>query len=361
MNKICADELSYLEKEYFQNKAILFFGLFLFLSHSVLAELSDSRKIKFVKQLAQPFSEKKVFYRWVSEESWKMLIEAGEWTPELYEHYMGISREQSFGSGFYVSEHISTGYIPDSGNALIQVEMELDDPGDSNNKYLDLSQKKIQNALKEQNIDIQQLLDSRFNLQIAIKYSSAGYDKWVLKGQKGVRFKPFSSEDMSLYTLEENYRNLSFDRQRFLEDSIRKDILSREQRDSAILSSPFIGLIEEALGIVYVSTAIYDAINSPDFRLETMGDAVRWLKNIRRYLSVQEEEKLAKAAKDLPIKDTEEAIEFLIFTSKYLSGAEIKRIVLRTPTRSVVEVELLRSWLPSSRLCYNSLVPPRSF
>ena len=346
--------MSYLEKEYFQNKAILFFGLCLFLNHSALAESSDSRKMEFVEQLAQPFLEKKVFYSWVSEASWKTLIEAEEWTPELYEHYMYISRDYSFGSGFYVSENISVDYRPDSRKALIQVEVETDNPRGSGYKYLDLLQREIQYALKGKNIDIQELLNFRFNSQIAIKYSPAG-DRWVLKGRKGVRFKPFSSEDMSLDTLEQNYHKLHYDRQVFFKTAIRVDILNREQRgDPAILSSPFIKIVEEARGIAYVSAAIYNVINSPDFRIETMQDALRWLKNTRGYLSVQDERKLAKAAKDLPVNSTEEAIVFLTLAKKHLSAAEIRKIVLRTPTQSDIEVKLLQSWLSFPRLCQDS-------
>ena len=340
-----------------KNKAALFFSLCLFLNHSALAELSDSQKMKIVEQLAQPFSEKKIFYSWVSETSWKTLIEAGEWTPELYEHYI---RDHSVGSGFYVSEHISVDYEPDSGTVLIQVEVEPDNPGGLNYKYLDLSQREIQSALEERNIGIQELLNFRFNSQIAIKYSPAR-DSWVLKGRQGVRFQPFSSEDMSLDTLEQNYRKLHYDRQGFFKTAIREDILNREQQgDSNILGGPFIKIIEEARGVVYVSAALYDAINSPDFRLKTMRDAVRWLRNTVGYLSIQDKEKLAQAAKDLPISNMEEAIVFLTFAKKYLSAEEIRRIVLRTPTRSFVEEKLLESWLPAPSPCHHSLLlPPR--
>lgn len=361
MNRVCTG-LPYLEKKYFQNKAILFFSLCWFLPHSVLAEPSDPQQMEFVEQLAQPFSEKKVFYKWVSEKSWKMLIEAGEWTPELYEHYMDISRGHPFGPGFYVSEYISsTDYTSNSRNALIQIEVEPNDLRDSNYKYLDLSQREIQNVLKERNIDVQELLNSGFNLQIAIKYSSAGYNKWIFRGRKGMRFRPFSSRDMSLYTLEKIYSELPYDKQVFLKTAIQADILNREKQDPAILSSPFIKIIEEVLGRVYVLAAIYDAINSPDFRIKTIQDAIRWLKNTNQYISVQDEKKLAKAATNLPINSAEEAIVFLILANKYLSAEEIRRIVLRTPTRSVVEEKLLKPWLPSPRSCHNGWTSSRSF
>ena len=326
-------------------------SLWLFLNNSVFAELSDHQTIKSIEQLARP-AGRKVFYKWLPDKFRKALIEAGEWSPELYEYYMKKSRGHFAGSGFYVSEHISAGYIPDSGNTLVQVEVK-----DCN--CLDLSQMEVQNALKEENIDIQRLLNSELNPQIAIKYSSVGYDKWVLKGRRGMKFKPFSSEDISLHTLEESYRELPWDRRSFFEASIREDILNREQRDPTVLGGPFVKIIEEALGRVYVSTAIDAAINSVDFRLETMGDAVGWLINVKRYLSDQSLEKLARETKDLPINDMNEAVNFLILANKYLSGAEIRRIVLRTPTKSASEADRLRSWIPSSTPCYDHWIIPR--
>ena len=348
MNRVCAG--------YFQDKAILFFGLCLFLNHSALAELSHSQKREFVEQLAQPFSEKKVFYSWVPETSWETLIEAGEWTPELYEHYMYISRDHSVGSGFYVSEHINEGYTPDSGKALMQIEVGPDDLGDSDYRYLNPFQREIRKALRERNIGIQELLNFRFNSQIAIKYSLTK-DRWVLKGRKGVRFKPFSSEDMSLDILEQNYRKLHHNRQVFFRTAIRADILNRQQRgDPAILSSPFIEIIKEAHGGNYVSAALYDVINSPDFRIETMRDAIRWLENAGSYLSVQDKRKLAKAATGLPIDNLEETMVFLTLAQQYLSSAEIMRIVSRTPAKTSFEKRLLGAWLPSPRSCHNNWV-----
>ena len=96
------------------------------------AQMSDEEARAFLENLAKPSTEKRVFYRWQSEEAAENLLEAGEMTPKLYKHYMSF--QDSFaGTGMYVAEDVVSSI--DYGGHIIQVELE---PG---YKYLNLLDK----------------------------------------------------------------------------------------------------------------------------------------------------------------------------------------------------------------------------
>ena len=144
--------------------------------------------------------------------------------------------------------------------------------------------------------------------------------------------QPFSSVEISLRALELIYSELYGKRKDFFKTSIKEDILNREQIDPSVFKSPFVDIIEEEHGRVYVSAAIHAIINDVNFQLEAVRDAVRWLVHAKRYLSDQNREELIKQAKNLPIQDVDEAVDFLVLANTALSGAEIRRIILKTPT-----------------------------
>ena len=306
---------------------ILFFHLCflcLLFNYPAVAELSDQEIKEFVEQLATPFPEKKIFYRWQSEEFRKKLIEAGEWTPELYEHYMRMSRNHFSGSGLYVSEYIDSDFIPssqDAGETLIQVEVGPD------YKYLDLSKRKIQKKLKKKNIDIDRLKE--LDLQIAIQYSSTGYDKWVLKGYKGMKFKPFSSRELSLEVLENYYDDLYGERKDFFRAAIKSDILNRINSGVSVFGSPFMDILAEAEGKASVKHSLSAFISSVTFK--TIEEVTRWLRNGNEYLSDHNKKMVAKKALNLLIENVDEAVDFLRFAKPYLSVPDIDGIINRTP------------------------------
>ena len=121
-------------------KSLFFFccSLCLFFSGYTLAEISDHEKREYIESLAKPSKEKKVFYRWQSEQSRKILIEEGEMTPKLYNYFMDVSDGYG-GSGLYVSEDLTSS--SGAGGTLIQVEIE---PG---HKYLDLDDPEIRKKI----------------------------------------------------------------------------------------------------------------------------------------------------------------------------------------------------------------------
>ena len=298
--------------------------LCLLFSYPAVAELSDQEIKEFVEQLATPFPEKKIFYRWQSEEFRKKLIETGEWTPELYEHYMRMSRNHFAGSGLYVSEYIDPEFIPpsqDAGETLIQVEVGPD------YKYLDLSKRKVQKKLKKKNIDIYRLKE--LDLQIAIKYSAAGYDKWVLKGYKGMRFQPFSSRELNLEVLENYYDDLYGEREDFFKAAVKSDILNRIKSGISIFGSPFMEILAEAEGKASVKHSLNAFSSSVTFK--TIEEVTRWLRNGNEYLSDHNKKMVAKQALNLPIENVDEATDFLRFAKPHLSDPDIDGIIKRTP------------------------------
>ena len=317
------------------NQIVLFFQLNFFcllFSWPVGARLSNPEKKRFTEQLASSFPGKKVFYRWQSEESREKLLEAGEWTPELYEHYMKMSHDHFAGSGFYVSESVDSEFLPlssDDGNTLLQVEVAL--------KHLDLSNEEIQKQLKQKRIDIYTLRE--LDLQMAIKYSRTGHDKWVLKGQKGIKFKPFSSRDLSLEVLEEYYDNLSGEKKAYFKAAIRDDILNRVlTKGESVYGSPFVDILAEELSQFIVSNTLNVLNNITEF--ETVTEITRWIRNGEQYLFDYNKRELALKALYLPFNSMEEAVDFFQVAKPYLHRSDIDRGIKKIPISSQFEGEL---------------------
>lgn len=316
------------------NQVILFFQLSFFyvlFSWPVGAKLSNQEKKKFVEQLATTFPERKVFYRWQSEESREKFLEAGKWTPELYERYMEMSHSHFAGPGLYVSESVDGESLPpaaDDGNTLLQVEVRL--------KYLDLSNEGIQQQLKEKEIDIYTLQE--LDLQMAIKYSRTGHDKWVLKGQKGIKFKPFSSHELSLKVLEKYYDNLSGERKTYFKATIREDIRNRVLKGESVYGSPFVDIMVESFGVLQVKSHLNMLNNITIFK--TVKEITRWIRNGEQYLFDYNKRTLALKALNLPFNNIKEAVEFFQVAKPYLHRSDIDRGIKKIPITHQFEGEL---------------------
>ena len=279
-------------------------------------KLSDQEKREFIESLAKPSKEKMVFYRWQSETARQNLIEAGEMTPQIYKYFMEHTGGDVLGAGLYIAEDISSSSR--FGGTLIQVEIE---PG---YKFLDLSNPKIQKKLQKKGIDREDvyMLDPK----VAVK-SSIGKPWWVLKNQKGVQFKPFSSQEISLDILLNNYQSLDGTKQQeFFRASISKDVLMRANKNSFVLENPHaLEIIEKSYGRKYVEEAVKNHIASRP-PIARFSEGTEILKNIGKYLSEEDRKRIADITKNLPPKNIQESADFLKYAKDVLSDADINTI-----------------------------------
>ena len=148
--------------------------------------MTEDEKRKFIENLAETSTQKKVFYRWQSQKVHDNLLQVGEMTPKLYRHFMGMNDTWA-GAGLYVAEDVLSSH--QFGSSLLQVEIE---PG---YKYLNLLDDSVQQKLESVGLTNEDVY--RLNPKIAITDIKENQPYWVLKEQKGIKFKPFSS---SLYT-----------------------------------------------------------------------------------------------------------------------------------------------------------------
>ena len=323
--------------------------------------MSDQEKREFIESLSEPSKEKKVFYRWQSEEARRNLIETGEMTPELYDRFM---RQSGYlGGGVYIAEDMASS--SPFGDTLMQVEIE---PG---YKFLNLTDPKIQKKLREKGILVDELTQI-FNPKVAVKDTrESGW--WVLKAKEGVKFKPFSSQATGLSTLSEAYEKIEKEKQKaFFKSSVKEDILKRAETNSFVLESPFVEILEEEHGHKYVEDAVNRHMASRSLirtagegmeiflhagkylsehertkirgkittlPIETAEVGVRILQKIGPHLSEKNRTKIANKIADLPIQTVKEGIKILSLEDQYFPGTKKAKIATKIPIKNVQEGE----------------------
>ena len=328
--------------------------LSLLLSGVALAEMSNQEKAEFMESLAKPLKERQIFYRWQSEKNTKTLVEAGEMTPEIYKYFMD-KVDPIAGSGLYVAEDISSSsFLYPHHTSLIKVEIE---PG---YKFLDLMDPEIKVKLEEKGIILDDIYKNNLNPNIAVRDTHAGMDGswWILKAREGVRFKPFSVQDMSSDELETIFDdskkiNHSFQKKMLVQEAVKTEVLKRVQSDASVFGSSLIEIVTDEYGASYVQRAV----NLNKDSLENSDEISGYLKHARLYLQPNDINNLTNKAilritdlkegmsvlsieglpplektrtvdKIIPlINDTSEAINILRETRKYLEPSDVKRIV----------------------------------
>ena len=335
----------------------LCFSCLLFNNPIIAEEMLDAEKITFIESLAEPLKERKVFYRWQSETARHNLLEAGEMTPQLHTYFMKHTEGTAQGAGFYVAEDLSSSSR--FGETLIQVEIE---PG---YKFLDLTDPNIQKQLQMTGITNKDIYH-RLNPGVAIRINRET-SWWVLKKQEGIKFKPFSSREMSLDALEK-YSSLKGEQKELVKDSIKENILSRAAKDADVFRSPVVEIVEEARGREHVE----DMVNRYSRHSKTLEESIKWFKHAGQYLSEPNkkrildntplnfigegislfktaektfpaadrgeiEHKLIKRMAHLPFRTEEEAREALDFASRHFPGPEMKQVVENIASKAKTE------------------------
>ena len=269
-------------------------GLCFLFSGFALAKMSDEEARAFLESLAEPSKEKKVFYRWQSEQIKKNLLKAGEMTPQLYEHFMGKTNDLWAGAGLYVAEDMlsSANY----GTDIIQVELE---PG---YRYLNLLDEKVKEKLKSAGLSINDVY--RLNPRVAVTDIKTGDPYWVLKGQEGVRFKEVSLREMSLKDLYKFYSKSKIER------LIREEVLRRAKKDLfSVVGSEFIdmGFLREKYSESSIRVAVSNRISS----LNSLNEIHDLFSFGNQYIGVEERKELLRKAVSL-LKDFEDAIGLIV-------------------------------------------------
>lgn len=147
--------------------------------------MSDDEKRAFIESLARPVKEKREFYRWQTKDYQNILLEAGEFTPEMYE---ASKSYHALGKGLYVAGDIFSSLGVAEGETLVKVEV---DPGV---KFIDLLS--VEKELKRNGITRADVLQLDPPPKVIIN-DPHGRTWVVIKQTKGVKFRPFSIDTMS--------------------------------------------------------------------------------------------------------------------------------------------------------------------
>ncbi|MCY4643712.1 MAG: hypothetical protein OXB88_03755 [Bacteriovoracales bacterium] len=204
---------------------------------------TDEEKRKIIESVAKSFDGKKIFYRWQSKKAGDNLLAAGEFTDELYDYFMGMDLNADHfaaGQGLYVSDNPYDSAIFIRGNdkgSLIQVEV------DEKLKYISLSDPETLAVFDKFQIDRGDI--TRLKSRIAVKYHDTW---WVIKGQEGVRFTPFTVKHLKAHEILKAYAMLAQESPKG--EKIFKDSLDMEFSKKPFDQARFEKLQEEVLDIL---------------------------------------------------------------------------------------------------------------
>lgn len=306
-------------------KIVCFF--YLLFNSFVFAELSDQQKRDIIGSLAKPSKERRVFYRWHTKSSNKKLITAGEMTTIEIHKFLRKGGHK----GLYVSEDIgsSSAY----GNHLMQMVVE------KGYEFFYMRDQKVWIQLRERGISQSDVY--RLGYWLAVPDFLFNFDNnswWNLKSGEGVKFEPFSSDEISLHELERAYERLEetapknysgffrfFDRpfnlsekRNYFRDIIREDILNRAAESAAIYRGPFVNIVEEEYGKEYVT----DKVSHYSQNIVNLEEVAKWFKYAGGYLSEKDKRRVVERAKQLLIKAMDYDSDFLTAAKKFISELE---------------------------------------
>ena len=169
------------------------FLVFCFSEFSFSKDLT-SEQIKLIESLASPLTEPMTFYRWEwNKNAAESNIKSGEITPEHYQQLQDETRGIVSGKGLYLAESIFSSSELNLSTALIEVEVE------QGVRILDIEANI--DALTRAGIDSTDIYDLKMNNILVSDFRERIDDWWVLKGSTGVKFKPFSIQNVSFEEL----------------------------------------------------------------------------------------------------------------------------------------------------------------
>lgn len=196
---------------------------------NAFAGLSDREKIDIIRGLAVP-SPKLIFYEWMSEIGLDTIFVDGEIITEIYKYVMRSAGHFSLaGPGIYVDE-FGHGFFGDQ--ALIQVEVE------EGYRYLDLSNERILQSLKEKGITLEDVYRLNSNVALMGPYDYETFaSKIIFQGTQGIKIVPLTGKGLSLSGLVDLLMDdgRSEEKQETILNAIKEDIQNRAERYIALL------------------------------------------------------------------------------------------------------------------------------
>ena len=296
-------------------------------SNAAKAELSQEEKKEFIdQQLAQPFPEGQVHYRWQPDEKTKELLDAGEMTQELYRDFTDIKFMESLrlqiakggirsktlpgaGPGMYISEDIHSSHMP--GQTIIRVKL------GPHFKYIDKEDLKFKEELHRKGIswkDVERLSGSH----IAFKYT----DTWlVVRGRQGVQFKSFSFQKVTLGELETAHRKVEYKADEKFKNAIKSEFAKRARRDITVTDSSMMRTLDTK-----TADSILDHHKKSTDNIKTSREGANLLKYLGKDFSPEEREEILSQA--MALADTvEEKIYLLNQAEEYLSKTDRRTLI----------------------------------
>ena len=285
------------------------YPLLLFLTAFILMSMTEDEKRKFIENLAETSTQKKVFYRWQSQKVHDNLLRVGEMTPKLYRHFMDMNDPWA-GAGLYVAEDVLSSR--QFGNSLVQVEIE---PG---YKYLNLLDNSVQQKLESVGLTNEDVY--RLNPKIAVTDIKENQPYWVLKGQKGIKFKPFSPRFIPFNQLAQLYH---FRKPRPLDTTILTEVYRRAKKDlPSVVASKFIHILEKKHGRRAIQKAVDDRFRA----LKNIDDSMALFRHAKNYINLDE-----VIRQSIPlIRSSQDGINFLDEAKDHLSPAKQKKIIAQS-------------------------------
>lgn len=285
----------------------VFLGLLCLLFNSLVsAEMSDQEKQEFIESLAEPSKEKKIFYRWQTEQAETDILQAGRMEPGIYRYFkQGVI-------------HAAEDIISSSsfGETLIQIEVE---PG---YRFLNLFDETVRRKLREKGISDIDL----YRLSPKIAYKNQKRTWWMFHEHKGIEFKPFSSHEIKLLDLKKVYRDIEPSKKKYFTGLIQGDILSRAEKYPDVFITDLIEIVEEAYGREYVKEKVLHHSR----HISTFEEGTAWLLKPAKYLSESDKKRIVENTMKFPINNRLSALAFLIATKEYLSEPEKAHIMEKT-------------------------------
>ena len=307
----------------------VFILLVCFPEFSFTASLTRQEQLEFIESLAKVSTEKRVFYRWQSKEDMKSLLEAGEYTEELYNYFMSrpldpTRKKDLFnGPGLFAAQSIDSSQM--YGDTLIQIEVE---PG---YKYLELNSS-VGRQLAAKGIKSPATI-SNLNPGIGIRYFYDA-DWWVFRNRQGVRFKPFDSKNIKLDDLVKTHGSLYDKNRQFFTNAVKDDIVQRSVKDFSVFETPFVSLVEEERGREYVSNRINSQLNNQMSNIKNDTAIINKLKLWSPYLN---RENRIKFLQQIP--DESNSLRYILTELKgYLNLEDILEVFKTFPINSSLEL-----------------------
>ena len=282
-------------------------------------EPSDEEKTAYIEHIARPFPKKRVFYKWVDDYRWRVLLKTERLTGEVFQSIMEAKdpTKQLAGIGVYVAEDIYS--TAPYGEKLMRVEVAAGYP------YIDLSDPNTKQLIQTKIKNAEELY--RLNPRVAIMHNR--HNLWVLKAPGDIHFTPFTGEEMELNELESVFmimtelqsnaliRNISNSLNFFI-NSISGKIINMAEKDFFVFESPLTEKIMELDNTVLIG-GLSTKRDIQDYLLEDV---------LRGHLSSRS-----------PVQTVREGKIFLKH-SKYLSSKERKELVRQTLSHIQTEEDL---------------------